>query len=405
MVEQIILSSNSKDINGLSVESIGPKTGDSFSEQVDSCMDQLSCMLIHGNEESYRIAQQTFFISARNWKEYEQKSSLIRKKLSAIAGAVQPATSIVAQSPRPGSDVVLELICTKTEKGKTIDYKQAAGLNYTVVSYGTFKVVHASGMMGAPGDSIRESAEKAFLGATEILSKEGLSVHHIVRQWNYVEDIARVKDVENTAQNYQVFNNARARYYENGSFKNGYPAATGIGMTTGGVIIGFIAISQSEQVVISPIHNPKQIDAHKYSENKLAGRPTGIMNEKCTPKFERAKMVLQGDKVYMYISGTASIVGEDTQHVGDVGKQTTTTIENIFELFSPENQKTYGLSFDISQIEFSHLRIYVKHRKDIPAVQSICESMLRSKSSLYLESDICREELLVEIEGIFLITG
>ncbi|RPI42344.1 MAG: hypothetical protein EHM46_05305 [Bacteroidetes bacterium] len=52
------------------------------------------------------------------------------------------------------------------------------------------------------------------------------------------------------------------------------------------------------------------------------------------------------------------------------------------------------------EIFFSHLRVYVKFREDIPVVRKICGSMLDSYSSLYLQSDICREEQLVEIEGI-----
>jgi len=60
-----------------------------------------------------------------------------------------------------------------------------------------------------------------------------------------------------------------------------------------------------------------------------------------------------------------------------------------------------GLQFDVSEIQFSHLRVYVKHMKDIPAVEKICNRELNCKSSLFLESDVCREDLLVEIEGVF----
>jgi hypothetical protein len=86
---------------------------------------------------------------------------------------------------------------------------------------------------------------------------------------------------------------------------------------------------------------------------------------------------------------------------GDVEKQTVTTIENIFRLFSRENQDEFGIHFDVSQIRFSHLRVYVKHQHDIPLVRKICQERLNSSSSLFLESDVCREELLVEIEGVF----
>ncbi len=122
---------------------------------------------------------------------------------------------------------------------------------------------------------------------------------------------------------------------------------------------------------------------------------------KCTPKFERAKLVTIGSRNYIYVSGTASILGEKTVHEGDVEKQTLTTIENIKRLFSKENQDKLGLDFDVEKIQFSHLRVYVKYKKDIPAVQKVCDAELNCKSSLFLESDVCRENLLVEIEGVF----
>jgi enamine deaminase RidA (YjgF/YER057c/UK114 family) len=143
--------------------------------------------------------------------------------------------------------------------------------------------------------------------------------------------------------------------------------------------------------------NPGQIDAHKYSEVVLEGNSL----EKCTPKFERAKLVTIGSRNYVYVSGTASILGEKTVHAGDVEKQTLTTIENIKRLFSKENQEELGLKFDVSEIQFSHLRVYVKNMEDVPAVKKICDAELNCKSSLFLESDVCREDLLVEIEGVF----
>jgi hypothetical protein len=171
-------------------------------------------------------------------------------------------------------------------------------------------------------------------------------------------------------------------------------------MDTGGVIIDFMAISESARVEIRPIANPGQIDAHRYSHKVLEG-PS---EEKCTPKFERAKLVvIENSHHYVYVSGTASILGEKTMHTGDVEKQTMTTIDNINNLFSEKNQEEMGVRFDMEKVRFSHLRVYVKHMDDVPAVKKICESRLHCKSILFLESDVCREELLVEIEGVFTI--
>jgi hypothetical protein len=397
MVEQIIMRIGSQASNYFDFEHIIPASGKSFTDQVHSCIEQLAEYIDPKKDGRYFVSRQTFFISAKTREDYDQRSAIIREELSKLCGQLHPATSIVAQSPDRDSEVVLELICTKAEEKKTITYKNAGGLPYTVVDHGGFKELHVAGLMGEPGESISISAEKAFEKGIAILRAEGLSIDHIIRQWNYIENIAIVDEESGSHQNYQDFNDVRSRYYAQGTFRNGYPAATGIGMDTGGVIINFVALSESDQVKVRPIQNPGQIDAHQYSEKVLRGDAPA----KCTPKFERAKVISFNSSHYFYVSGTASILGEKTMHVGDVEKQTITTIENIYRLFAKENQELLGIYFDVSQIRFSHLRVYVKHQEDIPLVRKICDEKLNSSSSLFLESDVCREELLVEIEGVF----
>ena len=395
MVEQIIMGSGSNTLNGFNFDHIVPASGAGFNEQVRSCIEQLQ-EFIHQEDIRLFISQQTFFISAHSREEYEERSAIIRNQLLSHCGSSLPATSIVAQSPAGERDVVLELICTRALPDKQVIYKSLSGVNYTVVSFRGYKCVHCAGLMGTADDSITEASERAFEQAVAILNAEGLSIKNIIRQWNYIENIAIVED-KNAPQNYQDFNDVRARYYNQVQFEHGYPAATGIGQDTGGVIIGFIALSESDIIHIQPIANPGQIDAHRYSELVLEGNSA----QKCTPKFERAKLVTIGARNYIYVSGTASILGEKTVHEGDVEKQTLTTIQNIKRLFSKENQDLLGLDFDVAKIQFSHLRVYVKYKKDIPAVQKVCDSELNYKSSLFLESDVCRENLLVEIEGVF----
>lgn len=400
MVEQIIMRSDPKALNNFDFDHIQPTSGRTFREQVVSCIGQLSEFITHEEKRKFFITQQSFFISAGTRSEYHERSALIRELLKTMCGAHLPATSIVSQRPASGCDVVLELICTRVSADKKVTYKTFGDVGYTLVEYPGFKSVHCAGLMGDQDDSVHDASVKAFEKALAILDQEGLQIHHIVRQWNYIEQIARVPKTNGEQQNYQIFNDVRAHYYTRGEFRSGYPAATGIGMDTGGVIIDFMALSESEQVRIHPIANPGQIDAHRYSEQVLEGRSTG----KCTPKFERAKMVvLNGIHHYFYVSGTASILGEQTMHVGDVEKQTGTTLDNIENLFSEENQETMGVRFDMKQVRFSHLRVYVKRMEDVPAVRRVCESRLHCDSILYLESDVCREELLVEIEGVFTI--
>lgn len=99
----------------------------------------------------------------------------------------------------------------------------------------------------------------------DVLDEEGFGIDSIVRQWNYIEQItAQESDGQ---QHYQMFNNARSEFYSSTLWKDGYPAATGIGSTCGGVLVDFDAVMlQSDVCRITPIDNKLQVAAHAYSE-------------------------------------------------------------------------------------------------------------------------------------------
>ena len=84
----------------------------------------------------------------------------------------------------------------------------------------------------------------------------------------------------------------------------------------------------------------------------------------------------------------------------DVEAQTRVTIENIARLISHENLEQHGLKINHNSDPLSYIRVYVKEESDIPKVKKICAAYFEGVPSLYLISDICREKLLVEIEGI-----
>ncbi|GAH14726.1 unnamed protein product, partial [marine sediment metagenome] len=84
----------------------------------------------------------------------------------------------------------------------------------------------------------------------------------------------------------------------------------------------------------------------------------------------------------------------------DVEKQTMATINNIKKLVESVN---VSKSDDIQLVEksnYSYVRSYVKHKKDIDIVKRLCEKHFRSECFQYVISDICRDNLLVEIEGL-----
>jgi hypothetical protein len=44
--------------------------------------------------------------------------------------------------------------------------------------------------------------------------------------------------------------------------------------------------------------------------------------------------------------------------------------------------------------------VYVRHASDLGAIQAVLSRELRGASAVFLQADICREDLLVEIEAV-----
>ena len=242
-------------------------------------------------------------------------------------------------------------------------------------------------------DSVFKQSTEIFKNLDSILSRHGFSPDDIVRQWNYVGNITHHRDGR---QNYQEFNDARTAYYKKGSWTNGYPAATGIGASFEGIVVGCIAYKSSGS--IHPINNPLQIAAHEYSKKVLVDNNTNAI--KSTPKFERAKLIEIGEKACCFVSGTAAIRGEQSMDANSASSQTIQTIQNIEYLVSKENLQKYRCkSYDLHYV---NLRVYIKNDKDYDEIRQIVEKRYPGIPTVYTIADICRPELLVEIEGILI---
>jgi enamine deaminase RidA (YjgF/YER057c/UK114 family) len=143
-----------------------------------------------------------------------------------------------------------------------------------------------------------------------------------------------------------------------------------------------------------PIDNPEQIAAHSYSKNVLVGEECIL---KTTPKFERARFLELFGKKVIFISGTASIRGENTIGIGDPALQTEVTIDNIKQLYS--DKVLSKISNGDLVARYGHARIYVKDRKDFAAIKKTFRMHFGNLPVVYIVADICRPDLLVEIEG------
>lgn len=228
----------------------------------------------------------------------------------------------------------------------------------------------------------QEEAETAY---QRLFQELDLNTYRIVRFWNYIPQISRIK---NGKEKYREFCSGREKAFTDKNFNEveGYPAATGIGCEGNFLCISLLAVSKSLEV--KSLENPRQVPAYEYPSRY------GLSS----PKFARAMYVKNESEKYILVSGTASIVGADTVHVNDVEKQTMTTIENIFLLISQNNLQQYG----IKQFKGDRklIKVYIRHWKDYPLVKKICEEKFGEKDIIYLQCDICRKDLLVEIEAV-----
>lgn len=376
-----------------------PKHRDDFQEQIADCLEQIEKIRAASNKQ---IIQQSFFINSSTNKEYIERLHTIYSTLEEFYSLI-PSTSIIAQSPANGIYLSVELLVLvdKTDS-VSVTYKQEKGIHYTIIESKYCKELYAGGITAkAPHDKFTDQVKKTYTFLQAILDKESLLFSDIVRQWNYVEKILSIHEYQGERiQNYQVLNDIRSQFYALAEFNHGYPAATGIGMNSGGLVLEIYAVKPFEKVEIVPLKNPMQTDAYQYSDVVLVGDALEKHHQKTTPKFERAKYISINGMRSVFISGTASIQNEKTVGEENTSLQTEVTLDNIAALISEENLNHAGIDTDGAKFDYSFIRVYIKKTSDIDSVKGICNRYFGGIPVHYLIADVCRDKLLLEIEGV-----
>lgn len=331
-------------------------------------------------------------------EKYDEDLQIIRSLAEEIFEENIPLITYIIQVPDAPNKIALEIFY-KPSFIHSISYLETDGIRYAIMETAKSRILITEGMQEENSEkSIGMQATDIFNKAARMLKKQKMQTKDIVRQWNYIGHITGVTE---GIQHYQTFNDARAEFYGDSNWKtNGYPAATGIGMSVNRLIVSLIVIYPfDDQVHIQPLNNSLQTPAHAYSEKVLVCS-TG--NERhATPKFERAKIIRNDLFGICFISGTAAIRGEQSMNSMDAALQTRQTLENIQYLISDKNLQENGIGGKVSTP--SLLRVYVKYRKDIEAVKNEVGKVWPHVPAVYLEAGICREELLVEIEGVAMV--
>ncbi len=202
---------------------------------------------------------------------------------------------------------------------------------------------------------------------------------HPIRFWNYLADI---HGTEGGEERYRRFNQGRREAMQalGCTITEGAPAACALGNREGRLRVAVLSGAQAPRA----IENPRQVSAYHYPAQY--GRTP--------PVFSRAALLpLPFGRDLLLISGTASIVGHQSLHEGDVQAQTEEALRNIESLLAQACAGRPALSLS----ELSG-RVYVRHPADVPRVLDRLVARGMTGFSV-LQAEVCRRELLVEIEA------
>jgi len=233
----------------------------------------------------------------------------------------------------------------------------------------------------ADHSDICEAAERAYTQLTRFVS--GSRTPHLLRVWNYLDAITFG---DGDAERYRRFCVGRARGM-GGMDALELPAATAIGRCDGRRTLQVYWLAASRRG--TPVENPRQVSAYRYP------RQYGPQS----PSFARAMLPPPGSRMPLLLSGTASVVGHASQHIGELRAQIAETFANFDALLAEARRHQSDLPPGFGS--GTRLKVYVRDADDLPVVAELLNERFGSSvPRLLLHAAICRRELAVEIDGV-----
>jgi chorismate lyase / 3-hydroxybenzoate synthase len=207
---------------------------------------------------------------------------------------------------------------------------------------------------------------------------------YLWRIWNY---FPRINEEQRGLERYRQFCLGRheALAHALPGFPGSLPAATAVGTHSGPLHVMFLAGAHPAQ----HLGNPRQVNAYEYPQ----------IYGPCSPSFARATLHRSDSTTHLFISGTASVVGHESQHQGLPDMQARETVRNLRALL--ERGQWIPACVGRDRRLSSVFKVYVRNPDHLDSVRGILDDPLFASSRLlFLRADLCRKELLVEIEGL-----
>ncbi len=263
---------------------------------------------------------------------------------------------------------------------------RVSGVSYASNGDALFLQVHSDEY--AP-DALQPLTAIAYRRLFAVASAQGYP--HFLRIWNYLPDINQECG---GLERYRAFCAGRSQVLDAtlAGVETRLPAASALGFPASGLHTGDCSAEGGLRLYAlagreagEQIENPRQISAFHYPP-EYGPR---------SPSFSRAVLKHWGGGYYhLYISGTASVVGHASRH-SELMTQLDETLINLEALLAEASQRA------ARPLQPALLRVYVRPDcASTPLRERIAQAVGSAVPMVFLQADICRQELLIEIEGL-----
>ncbi|NWF73861.1 MAG: hypothetical protein HXY51_12575 [Nitrospirae bacterium] len=260
-----------------------------------------------------------------------------------------------------------------------LSYHQADGIHCAMNDEVLFGSLQMEERQGTLLDILTYNAYRRLLTQTC-----ALGYPHLLRVWNF---FPRINCESGGLERYQRFCIGRhqALAEKLSGFPGTLPAGTAVGTMSGPLQIHFLAAKRPG----THVDNPRQVRAYEYPP----------IYGPSSPSFARATLQPSSSGAHLLIAGTASVVGHVSAHIGDPGKQTLEIIYNLNALIA-QTEQLHGVARGQWSAQ-ALVKVYIRHPEHFATIRDILKEQLPSYTQvLYLQGEMCRSELLLEIEGI-----
>jgi len=251
--------------------------------------------------------------------------------------------------------------------------------------------VRVSNALELGAEEFQRSTTSAYSAIKQILKDR--PNQHPVRVWNYIPRI--LEPLGAFPQRYMAFNAGRFRAFEawqdgGENLSSWVPTSSAVGNGSPDLVVHVLTCATPGV----PIENRRQVSSYRYSR-RWGPRP---------PCFSRAiRLVPNGsESALLMIGGTASVVGEETLHPGEVQAQIDETLRNLETLIRvglAEGPKSHPPEDVLGLVR--QLRVYYVRDEDWHTIdRAMRESFAGVREIEYTRATLCREGLVVEIEGV-----